>query len=176
MARPSGTLILLLLPPAAFAVAAAGFFGLRHFLPAKLKPGATIMADDEIERFTINQLHQEDGAHELATSPDMEPYFNFAMVLIQGHEPGPELETIRQLPLEKRYVWRVASALKWGFADFDDLSVDADRLTLSPEDFAKVMDLVKLRPMQFCMFLKTLVGVEEMQRMMVEAIKVAKRV
>ena len=80
------------------------------------------------------------------------------------------------MPLEKRYVWRVASALKWGFADFDDLSVDADRLTLSPEDFAKVMGLVKLRPMQFCMFLKTLVGVEEMQRTMVEAIKVAKRV
>ena len=55
---------------------------------------------------------------------------------------------------------RVASALKWGFADFDDLGVDADRQTLSPEDFAKVMDLLKLRPMQFCIFLKTLVGGE----------------
>jgi hypothetical protein len=36
---------------------------------------------------------------------------------------------------------------------------------LTPEDFAKVMDLLKLRPMQFCMFLKALVGAEEMQRM-----------
>jgi hypothetical protein len=31
----------------------------------------------------------------------------------------------------------------------DDLSVSADKDTLTPEDFAKVRDL-KLRPMQFC--------------------------
>src|SRR5271157_3021880 len=55
---------------------------------------------------------------------------------------------------------------------FDDLGVDADRQTLSPEDFAKVMDLLKFRPMQVCILLKTLEGAEEMQRMMVEAIKV----
>jgi hypothetical protein len=47
--------------------------------------------------------------------------------------------------------------------------------TLTPQDFAKVMDLLKFRPMQFCMFLQTLVGVEEMQRMMVQAIGVARR-
>src|SRR5260370_916064 len=99
----------------------------------------------------------------------MEPYLNFAMALMQGNDPTPELEAIRQLPVEKRYVLRVASALKWGFADFDDLGVDADRQTLGPEDFAKVMDLLKFRPMQFCIFLKALVGVEEMQRMMIEA-------
>jgi hypothetical protein len=38
------------------------------------------------------------------------------------------------------------------------------------------MDLLKFRPMQFCMFLKALVGAEEMQRLMVEAIKVARKV
>jgi len=46
---------------------------------------------------------------------------------------------------------------------------------LTPEDFARVMELLKLRPMQFCFFLKALVGAEEMQRMMVQAIKVAKQ-
>src|ERR1017187_1696610 len=131
--------------------------------------------DDPVKRIPINQLHQEPGAHELATSPDMEPYLNFAVALMQGADPTAELEAIRQLPLEKRYVWRVASALKWGLADFDDLGVDADRQTLSREDFAKVMDLLKLRPIQFCIFLKALVGTEEMLRMMVEAIKVAKQ-
>jgi hypothetical protein len=30
--------------------------------------------------------------------------------------------------------------------------------------------------MQFCLFLRALMGVEEMQRMMVEAIKIAKQV
>jgi hypothetical protein len=131
--------------------------------------------DDPIKRIPINQLRQEEGAKELAESADMEPYLNFAVALMQGADPTAELEAIRQLPIEKRYVWRIVSALKWGFADFDDLGVDADRQTLSPEDFAKVMDLLKLRPMQFCIFLKTLVGAGEMQRMMVQAIGVARR-
>jgi hypothetical protein len=131
--------------------------------------------DDNIERIPISQLHQEVGAHELATSPDMEPYLDFIKAVMQDADPTQELEAIRKLPLEKRYVWRVASALKWGFADFDDLGVDADKRTLTPEDFAKVMDLLKFRPMQFCLFLKTLVGAEEMQRLMVQAIAVAKQ-
>ena len=132
--------------------------------------------DEPFKRMPINELRQEEGAQELASSPDMEPYLNFAVALMQGHDPTPELEAIRQLPVETRYVWRVASALKWGFADFDDLGVDADRRTLSPEDFANLMDLLKLRPIQFCIFLKTLVGAEQMQSMMVEAIKVARQV
>ena len=132
--------------------------------------------DDPVKRIPIHKLHQEEGAQELAESADMEPYLDFAMALMQGSDPTAELEAIRQLPIEKRYVWRIASSLKWGFADFDNLGVDADRQTLSPENLAKVMDLLKFRPMQFCIFLKTLVGAEEMQRMMVEAIKVARQV
>jgi len=135
-----------------------------------------MLDDNPIHRIPIHQLHQEHGAHELAASLDMEPYPNFAAALMHGHDPEPELEAIRQLPIEKRYVWRVASALKWAFADLDDLNVDADKLTLTPEDFAKVTDLLKLRPMQFCLFMKALVGNEEMLRMMVEAMGVAKQV
>jgi hypothetical protein len=100
----------------------------------------------------IKQVRQEDGAHELATSRDMEPYLRFVMAVIQNADPTAALGTIGQLPLEKRYVWRIASALKWAFADFDDLSVEADRQTLSAEDFAKLGDLLKLRPMQFPCF------------------------
>ncbi len=85
------------------------------------------MPDGDIKYLPIKDLHQEAGANELATSPNMEPYLDFASALIQGNDPEPELEAIRQLPLEERYVWRVASALKWGFADLDDLSVEADK-------------------------------------------------
>lgn len=130
---------------------------------------------DDIKYVPIKDLHQEPGAKELTESPEMEPYLNFAVALMQGHDPEPELEAIRQLPLEKRYVWRVVSALRWAFADLDDLSVSADKETLTPEDFARVVDLLKLRPMQMALFLKALVGTEEMLRMMVQAIGVAKR-
>jgi hypothetical protein len=86
--------------------------------PAKLQPGATIMPEDDIERIPIKELRREEGAQELGSSPEMEPYLRFAMALMQHHDPTPGLEAIRQLAVEKRYVWRVASALKWGFADF----------------------------------------------------------
>jgi hypothetical protein len=135
------------------------------------------MADDNpIKRIPINQIRQEEGSHELATSPDMEPYLRLIIAEMRDADSTAELETLRQLSLEKRYVWRVATALKWAFGDLDSVNSDADKQTLSPEDFAKVMDLLQLRPMQFCIFLKSLLGAEEMQRLMVEAIKAARQV
>ena len=131
------------------------------------------MADDDIERIPIKELHQEECAHELASSPDMKPYLEFIKAVVQDHDPAPELEAIRQLPFERRYVWRVASALKWGLADCESMSVEADKETLTPEDIAKVKELLKFRPMQLAIVLKALVGVEEMQRMMIEAIGMA---
>jgi hypothetical protein len=98
------------------------------------------------------------------------------MTEMQGSGCASELEAIRSLPLERRYVWRVASALRWGFADFDSVNVEADRKTLTPEDLAKVTELLRYRPIQLCIFLKALLGEEEMQRMMVDAIGIAKRV
>ncbi len=72
-------------------------------------------------------------------------------------------------------MWRVASALKWGFADFDDATVAMDRATISRKDLEEVKELLKHRPIQFCMFLKALFGAEEMQRLIVQGIRVAKQ-
>ena len=134
------------------------------------------MADDnDIHQIPIKNIISEDGADELASSPDMKPYLEIIKAVIQEHDPSPELESIRQLPLEKRYIWRVASALKWGLADCESMSVEADRQTLGSDDLAKVMDLLKLRPIQFCMFLAALVGAEQMERTLLQAISVAKQ-
>jgi hypothetical protein len=65
--------------------------------------------------------------------------------------------------------------LKRAFADFDDLGVVADRDTLTPDDTAKVLDLLRLRPIQFCMFLKALLGPDEMKRLMIQAISTVGR-
>jgi len=56
-------------------------------------------------------------------------------------------------------------SFKWGFADFESENVTADNQTLSQEALANVMHLLKLWPIQFWIFLKVRVGVEEMQRM-----------
>jgi hypothetical protein len=54
------------------------------------------------------------------------------------------------------------------FVDFDSLTVEADRQTISPEDRQQLVDLLKHRPLQF---LSTLFGQKEMELMMLSAIK-----
>jgi hypothetical protein len=54
-------------------------------IPAKLLPGATIMADDNIHKIPIKNLISEPGAHELASSPEMKPY-------IPASQPDPLAE------------------------------------------------------------------------------------
>ena len=53
--------------------------------------------------------------------------------------------------------------------------LNVDRETLSKEDLKKLIELLRLRPMQLCIFLKALLGEEAMERLMAEAIAVAKR-
>lgn len=63
------------------------------------------MADDNrAKRISIENLRQEDGAHELATSPEMRPYIKLASAEAQGSDPSAAIEEIAQLPLESRYV------------------------------------------------------------------------
>ena len=58
--------------------------------------------DDPIKRIPIKDVRQESGAHELATSPDMQPYLRIIMAHMQGGDTTAEMEALRQLPLEKR--------------------------------------------------------------------------
>ena len=59
------------------------------------------MADDNIERIQTKDVRQEEGAHELATSPDMKPYLEFIKAVIQEHDPSPELESNRPVAAGK---------------------------------------------------------------------------
>ena len=125
---------------------------------------------------SIRELEFEEGAEELTDSAMMEPYVRLAEAVISHEGIREAIAEIAGLPLEQRYLWRVLSALKWGFADFDNVNVAVDRKTLRPEDREKVVDLIQHRPVQFCMFLKALLGEEAMEEMMTKAINVAKKV
>jgi hypothetical protein len=133
------------------------------------------MSDPKYKVVELDSIKMEDGAKELMSAPEMQPYLRYIEAAMLGGDVAPSLREIAELPLEKRYVWRVASALKWGFADFEDWNVAVDRQTLQPDDFAKVMQLLRFRPIQFCMFLKALVGADEMERLMNRGIAVAKQ-
>jgi hypothetical protein len=43
---------------------------------------------------------------------------------------------VAELPLEKRYVWRVASTLKWAFADYDSANIPWIEARWTPTIFA----------------------------------------
>jgi hypothetical protein len=128
-------------------------------------------SDDPIKQVPLSDLKMEPSGEDLLESAAMEPYMNLAVAMMGGKDPGPAIEALAALPLEKRYVWRVASALKWAFADFDTVTVKADRQTLSPEDRQQLVELLKHRPLQFCMFLSALFGQKQMELVVLSAIK-----
>ena len=130
---------------------------------------------DEPRPIPFDEIRQEDGAHELATSPNMQPYLRLIKAGLQDQDTTAHIQEIAKLPLESRYVWRVASALKWAFADLEPVNIEVDRSTLSEDDLRKLVELLRLRPMQFCIFLKALLGADAMERLMSNAIAVAKQ-
>ena len=130
---------------------------------------------EDNQRIPIKDLTLEEGSEDIANSPSMRPYMNFAEVVNAGRDPNVALEAISKLPLEQRYIWRIASALKWAFCDFDSMSVEADRVTLEEADLKKVLELLRIRPLQFCLFIKAMMGEDGMERVMQEAVARAKR-
>ena len=128
----------------------------------------------EPEMMPINRIRTDDIAHDLISSrPE---YVQYIIALAQGQTGQSELEKIRALPLEKRYTWRVASALRWAFADFESMNISVDLNTLSKEDLTKLVELahIPVRAIQFCGYLKSLIGYEEMEKLMADAIRAAK--
>jgi hypothetical protein len=101
------------------------------------------MDPNEVKGIPLRDLKTEEGADELIDSAAMLPYVRLAEAVMSKQGLKEAVAEIGQLPLEQRYLWRVLSALKWGFADFDSVNVVIDRKTLRPEDRAKVVELIK---------------------------------
>jgi hypothetical protein len=121
--------------------------------------------------FSLIELKAEPGAADLSASPAMLPYMNLATAIMGDTDTGSAMEEIAALPLQERYVWRVASALKWAFADCETLNVEADLQSLSEEDRVRLLDLLRHRPLQFCLFLSALFGEKQMEVLMNTAVR-----
>ena len=133
-------------------------------------------SDDSTSPIPLRDLKMEPGAEDLLDSPTMEPYLKLALAVMGHQDPAPAVAEITALRLEQRYTWRVASALKWAFADFENLNVVADRRTLSQEDLDRLVDLLKHRPLQFCLFLSALFGEEQMEKVILASVQQVKAV
>lgn len=131
-------------------------------------------AEFRTKRISPRDLKSEPIAEDLLDSPAMRPYLKLAKAVMGNTDVSGAAEEISALPLEQRYTWRVASALKWAFADLENLNVVADRRTLAQEDLDKLVDLLRLRPLQFCMFLAALFGEEQMEKVILSSVEQVK--
>ena len=70
----------------------------------------------ETHKVALKEIKIDPLAHELATSEGTKPYLDCLIKAYRDNAVGLEaaLEVIRDLPLEKRYTWRVFSALQVG--------------------------------------------------------------
>lgn len=127
--------------------------------------------DLPLKKVPLRDLKMEPASEDLLDSPTMKPYLNLMMATMQGKDTGPAIEELTALPLEQRYVWRVASALKWAFPDLETMNVEADRKTLSGVDQQRIKELIRHRPLQFCLFLSALLGEKQMETLMIAAIR-----
>src|SRR5664279_1724664 len=107
------------------------------------------MKDEEIRNLPIKDIKTEPGADELIRSEKMKPYLALIKANMGGQDTQPYLAALAAIPLEERYVWRVISALKWGFCDFDSQSARADLYTLSEKDLEIVVEPLAIRAIQF---------------------------
>jgi len=131
-------------------------------------------SDNSPKQVLIRNLNVDPAAEDLLDSEAMQPYMKLALAVMGHKDVGPAIQEITALPLEKRYTWRVASALKWAFVDFENLNVVADRRTLCQEDLDALVELLRIRPLQFCMFLAALFGEERMERLIAASVEQVK--
>jgi hypothetical protein len=138
------------------------------------REGDAVNEPDDIQMMPTNHIKMEDEAQEMMESPDLRPYLQNIEAVVTGRGKDKATKALSELPLEKRYLWRIASSLQTAFCDFDKSSVRADLNTMNADDFDTVVRLTD-RGVQFCMLMRTIFGADAMEATMLEAISIAKR-
>jgi hypothetical protein len=111
----------------------------------------------EMHNVPLRGIKVDPLAHELATSEGNRPYLDCVIKAYRNNAVGLEaaLQVVRDLPLEKRYTWRVFSALKWAFADFDNEYVALDLPHIPEPTRSEMTKELELRFQQLQMLLQT---------------------
>ena len=127
-------------------------------------------------KIPLKKIKAEEGSQELVDSAKMRPYLALLKASYQNDNAGvaKAVDDLKNLKVEDRYLWRVASALKWAFADFDSETVGADMSTIETDDDRKrLSELFAVRPTQFCLLMKAILGKERMWAVMTGAVEYA---
>jgi hypothetical protein len=112
----------------------------------------------EPEKIPLSEIKIDPLAQELVRSEQARPYTDYFMKAYSNDSAGVEsaLQVLRDLPLERRYTWRVFSALKWAFADFDDECVKLDLPHIPETTRAEMTKELQIRFLQLEMLLNVI--------------------
>jgi hypothetical protein len=121
------------------------------------KEGRLREAPVEMRSVPLRGIKVDPLAHELANSEGTRPYLDCLIKAYRNNGAGLEaaLQVVRDLPLEKRYTWRVFSALKWAFADFEDEYVALDLPHIPEPTRSEMTKELELRFQQLQILLQT---------------------
>jgi hypothetical protein len=110
----------------------------------------------EVKNVPLKDIKIDRLADELSNSEEARHYLDYFTGSISGDAAGVEaaLQALRDLPLEKRYTWRVFSALKWAFADFESASVRLDLLSIPEPTRSEMTKELELRLQQLRILLQ----------------------
>ena len=111
----------------------------------------------KIHKVSLTSIKTDPLAHELGTSEETKPYLDCLIRAYRNDAVGFEasLAVVRDLPLEKRYTWRVFSALKWAFADFEDEYIALDLPHIPEPTRSDLTKELELRVQQLQILLQT---------------------
>src|SRR5262245_31688487 len=113
-----------------------------------------------LRKMRLADLKREQAANDLSRSEAaMTPYIRAHHDRLKGD--AAYLNDIKQLPLEKRYLWRVSSALKWGLADLDTQTAKMDVETLPADDLAAIRKELEFRLVQLRVLLDEIYANQE---------------
>ncbi len=110
----------------------------------------------EQKNIPLKDIKIDPLAKELVTSEKAKPYLDYFKKALSNDAAGAlaALKVLQELPLEQRYTWRVLSALKWAFADFDDECVRLDLPHIPEPKRTEIFKELELRFLQLHMLLK----------------------
>ena len=82
--------------------------------------------DSRIKKIKVEDIQTDPVGDMLVSGDALKPYMLHYAAVMTGQDSDSTLQTIAALPIEKRYLFRVAQCLDWALADYDGETAKLD--------------------------------------------------
>jgi hypothetical protein len=116
--------------------------------------------NEEIRWMKTKDLQADPVVYELSNSEAMRPYMNYYDAVLRNDVQSTQNASaaLKDMPVEKRYIWGVISTQKWALADFDSSTVKLDLPHIPEARKREMVEEMEIRALQVATLLKTLKG------------------